>query len=93
MLFPILAAEWLHLCISTEYHNSSMIVLLKYLVDIRNEVWLNPFGNTVHKWKIVWNKYEPHTKSSLHVEPSFSCFGVICLLWLATDDNFFLFFF
>jgi hypothetical protein len=48
MLFPMLTADWLHLALhfSTEYHNSRnniIILFWKYLVDIRNEAWLNLF--------------------------------------------------
>jgi hypothetical protein len=46
MLFPLLTAEWLHLkrYLSTEIHNyrqNIIILFWKYLVDVRNEAWLN----------------------------------------------------
>jgi hypothetical protein len=46
----MLSAEWLHqvlyMYFSPEYHNSRqniIILLWKYLVDIRSEAWLNLF--------------------------------------------------
>jgi hypothetical protein len=46
MLFPMLAAEWLHLVLySTSLQNiitkNFIILFWKYLVDIRSEAWLN----------------------------------------------------
>jgi hypothetical protein len=52
-------AEWLHLklYLSTEIHNyrqNITILYRKYLVDIRNEAWLNIFWEYINeKWFAV----------------------------------------
>jgi hypothetical protein len=53
MLFPTMTAECAHISLQN-YPNSRqniIIMIWKYLVDIRCEAWLNFLG--IHKWKIV----------------------------------------
>jgi hypothetical protein len=69
MLFPLLTAEWLHpvLYFSTEYYNSRLIILIwKYLLDIRSEAWLNLFWEYINGklfavlyWRIDGGKEAP----------------------------------
>jgi hypothetical protein len=69
MLFPLLTAEWLHpvLYFSTEYHNSRLIILIwKYLLDIRSEAWQNFFWEYINGklfgvlyWRIDGGKEAP----------------------------------
>ncbi len=77
VLFPMLTAEWLHLYFSTEYHNSrqnKIVLLWKYLADIRSMAWLNLFWENingklfaVHIQKIkslIWSLFE--FKGAIH---------------------------